>query len=138
MYILVCPNCKNADVEELDNTNKNMFWCHDCGEEWKKNKLEMITLDEYLKIDDMESVDDNIENDEISLDDIKKLKGRLETFFCTHEFDVYVGCNRSFDKKSCKKCWKKAFEKYELLVSKEHIYKFYRWGLSFAFKKKVK
>ncbi|HFD2032843.1 hypothetical protein [Clostridium perfringens] len=50
MNIAICPSCKNADIEKFDN--KNMFWCHSCGEEWHNSELEIITIDEYFKVDD--------------------------------------------------------------------------------------
>ncbi|HHD2785534.1 TPA: hypothetical protein ACOTHR_003074 [Clostridium perfringens] len=50
MYMLVCQSCNSADIEKFDD--KNMFWCHNCGEEWHKSELKIITFDEYFDVDD--------------------------------------------------------------------------------------
>ncbi|MDM0609464.1 hypothetical protein QTH09_00295 [Clostridium perfringens] len=73
-----------------------------------------------------------------NLENIKKMKNRLETLYCPNEFEIYVGCKKPCKQSDMKKCWGKVFEKYDLLVSEEPIYKFYCCGLHFAFKKKVK
>lgn len=126
MYMLVCQSCNSADIEKFDN--KNMFWCHSCGEELNKSELKIITFD----------VNDNTKCIDLNSKNIKKMKNRLETVYCPNEFEIYVGCKKPCKQSDMKKCWKKAFEKYELLVSEEPIYKFYCCGLHFAFKKKVK
>lgn len=71
-----------------------------------------------------------------NLENIKKMKNRLETLYCPNEFEIYVGCKKPCKQSDMKKCWGKVFEKYDLLVSEEPIYKFYCCGLHFAFKKK--
>ena len=128
MYMLVCQSCNSADIEKFDN--KNMFWCHNCGEEWHKSELKIITFDEYFDINDnTKCIDLNSEN-------IKKMKNRLKTFYCPHDFDLLVECELKNNKYQCNNCWDRALKKYELLVSEEPIYKFYCCGLHFAFKKK--
>ncbi|NGT67511.1 hypothetical protein G6Z16_11550 [Clostridium perfringens] len=70
------------------------------------------------------------------MNNLEKMKNRLETFYCPNEFEIYVGCKRPCKQSDMKKCWGRVFEKYDLLVSEEPIYKFYCRGLHFAFKKK--
>lgn len=130
MYMLVCPRCESADIEKF--YDEDIFECHNCGEELKGNDLKIITFDEYFDIDDnTKCIDFNSEN-------IKKMKNRLKTFYCTHDFNLLVECELKNNEYQCNNCWDRALEKYELLVSKEPIYKFYCRGLHFAFKKKVK
>ncbi|MDM0974727.1 hypothetical protein QTI93_05990 [Clostridium perfringens] len=71
-----------------------------------------------------------------NLENTKKMKNRLKTFYCPHDFGLLVECELKNNKYQCNNCWDRALEKYELLVSEEPIYKFYCCGLHFAFKKK--
>lgn len=48
MYILTCT-CGSADIEKFDN--REMFWCHGCGEELHRTELVITTLDEYFEKD---------------------------------------------------------------------------------------
>lgn len=82
MYMLVCQSCNSADIEKFDN--KDMFWCHNCGEEWHKSELKIITFDEYFDIDD------NTKCIDLNLENIKKMKNRLETFYCPIAFKKKV------------------------------------------------
>ncbi|WP_075809906.1 hypothetical protein [Clostridium perfringens] len=129
MYMLVCPRCKSADIEKF--YDENIFECHGCGAGLNGNDLKIITFDEYFNVDNTKFIDLNSEN-------MKKMKNRLETLYCPNEFNIYVGCKRKCNSNDMKKCWGKVFERYDLLVSEESIYKFYCCGLHFAFKKKVK
>ena len=46
MYVLVCPNCNDADIEKIDKSDN--YFCHCCDKECKKEELKVITIDEYL------------------------------------------------------------------------------------------
>ena len=65
-----------------------------------------------------------------------KLIKKLKTLKCPNEYMLDIKCIRNCPISQMEKCWDKAFEKYDLLVSEEDIYK-HQWNdISFAFIKK--
>ncbi|NOW85334.1 hypothetical protein B0H39_003215 [Clostridium beijerinckii] len=65
-----------------------------------------------------------------------KLIKKLKRFNCPNEYLLDCKCVEKCTKEQMKDCWDKTFEKYELLVSNEPIYKFQCGSTTFAFKKR--
>lgn len=59
---------------------------------------------------------------------------KLKMVNCPNEYSLDIKCVDSCPIDQMSKCWDKAFEKYELLVSDEPIYKHQWHDISFAFK----
>ncbi|MDV3426690.1 MAG: hypothetical protein LIR50_05805 [Bacillota bacterium] len=66
----------------------------------------------------------------------EKLIKKLKRFNCPKEYNLDCECVGECPIGQMSKCWNKTFEKYELLVSNESIYKFQCGSTSFAFKRK--
>lgn len=66
----------------------------------------------------------------------ERLIRKLKRLNCPNEYNLDCKCVRSCPKSQMGACWETVFERYELLVSDEPIYK-YQWNdISFAFKRK--
>lgn len=64
-----------------------------------------------------------------------KLIKKLKILNCPNEYSLDCKCVGNCSIEQMGSCWDEVFERYELLISDEPIYK-YQWnGISFAFKR---